>query len=229
MKKILLTLALCCISLSSAFAQRYYDDRTYYDDYSRFERIFRTGTVASYFDLHFGEGIGRGSKGFGGASVAFLYRFSPEFQFGVGGGADYIHALALQGKSGKKNEYDYHGELTVPVFMRGRFLMGDVYSRSALFFLQCDLGYRFGITAYNTGKNDNLFKKIEKCNVTGLFAEPQLGIAPNDFISISLGLPLQRYTKYISDQPVANTDSSVQLKTKDLTFLGAEVHFMVNF
>lgn len=233
MKKIvktLMTMALCCLSVSSAFAQRYYDDRSsafHYDDY------YRSGSVASYLDLHLGEGIGHGAKALGGANVSFLYRFAPEFQFGVGAGVDYIHGLALQGKLDKKNEFDYHGELTVPVFMRGRFMMGEAgYTHSAGFFLQCDLGYRFGISAYNTGKYKefkNLAKNFEHCNVKGFFVEPQLGIAPNDVISISFGFPFQHYTKHISDKPISQTTDDTVLKTKELMFMGADLHFMICF
>lgn len=227
MKRILIAIALCCLTLSSAFAQRYYDDRPYD---SRYERYFRTGTVASYFDLHLGEGIGHGAKGLGGANVSFLYRFAPEFQFGVGAGVDYIHALALQGKSSKKNEYDYHGELTMPVFLRGRFLMGDAgYTSAAAFFIQCDLGYRFGISAYNTGKSKGVIKNIENCNFKGFFVEPQLGVAPNDIISFSLGLPFQRYDKNISSLPVAETTSDKDIKVKSLMSMGVNVHFMISF
>ena len=107
--------------------------------------------------------------------------------------------------------------------------MGDIYSSSAIFFIQCDLGYRFGITAYNTGKKQGIIKKIEKCNATGLYAEPQLGIALNDVVSFSFGVPLQRYTKNISDLPVESTSSSDILKTKTLTYMGINAHFMINF
>lgn len=223
--KTLLVIAVCCISISSAYAQRYYDDRgsrrSYYD---------LTGTVASYLDLHVGEGVGRGAKGIGGANLSFLYRMSPVFQFGVGGGVDYIHALALQGRQNKKNEYDYHGELTLPVFIRGRYLLGDVvYTRGANFFIQGDLGYRFGLSAYNTGKNKGVIKNLEKCNVKGLFIEPQFGIAINDALSVSLGFPFQHYNKIISEVPVEATVADVPLKTKSLMFMGTEFHFMVGF
>lgn len=225
--KILMTIALCCMSLTSALAQRYYDDRGYSS--SRYDYI-RTGTVASYLDLHIGKGIGHGANGMAGANASFLYRFAPEFQFGIGAGVDYIHALSMQGKADKKNEYDYHGELTLPVFMRGRFLMGEAgYTRSASFFIQCDMGYRFGIAAYNTGKNKGLVKNFEKTNVKGFFVEPQFGIAPNETISFSIGLPFQRYNKFISDLPIASTPANAELKSKSLMFMGAQLHFMISF
>lgn len=223
--KTLLAIAVCCFSLSSAYAQRYYDDRgsrrSYYD---------LTGTVASYFDIHLGEGVGRGAKGTGGITAAFLYRMSPVFQFGVGGGVDYIHALALQGKLDKKNEYDYHGELTLPIFMRGRYLLAEAeYARGANFFIQCDLGYRFGLSAYNTGKNEGVFSNLEKCNVKGLFIEPQFGIALNETLSLSLGLPFQHYNKHIYDVPVANITSETSSREKSLMFAGILFHFMIGF
>jgi len=225
--KILLTMAVCCLSLSIAHAQRYSDDRGY--SYGR-NNYIRTGTVASYLDLRVGKGIGHGANGIAGANASFLYRLAPEFQFGVGAGVDYIHALSLQGKADKKKEYDYHGELTLPVFLRGRFLMGEAgYTRSASFFVQCDLGYRFGISAYNTGKNKGLFSNFEKCNVKGLFVEPQIGIAPNDVLSISLGFPFQHYNKFISETSIENTTADANLKTKSLMFMGADLHFMINF
>ena len=221
---IFLTIAVCFLSLSNAYAQRYYDDRG-----SRSSRPDLTGTVASYLDLHVGEGIGRGSKGTGGANVSFLYRFAPEFQFGVGSGLDYIHALARQGKVDNKKDFDYHGELTVPVFLRGRYLLGDVYSRSASFFAQVDLGYRFGISAYNTGKYEKITKNFEKCNVKGFFFEPQIGIAPNETISFSLGFPFQHYTKHISDVSASNTEVTEDFKTKSLMFMALNFHVMIGF
>ena len=223
--KTLLVIAVCCLSISSAHAQRYYEDRvsrrSYYD---------LTGTVASYFDIHIGEGIGRGAKGTGGINVAFLYRMSPFLQFGVGGGVDYIHALALQGKLDKKNEYDYHGELTLPVYMRGRYLLADAgYARGANFFVQFDLGYRFGLSAYNTGKNKGILNNLEKCKAKGLFMEPQFGVALNETLSLSIGLPIQHLNKQISELPVANTTSDTYLKNKSLMYMGANIHFMIGF
>lgn len=223
--KTILVIAVCCISISSAYAQRYYDDRgsrrSYYD---------LTGTVASYLDLHAGQGIGHGAKGIGGANLSFLYRMSPLFQFGVGGGVDYIHGLALQGKLDKKNEYDYHGELTLPVFIRGRYLIGEAgYTSGANFFIQGDLGYRFGLSAYNTGKEKGIIKNLEKCNVKGLFIEPQFGVAINEALSVSLGFPFQHYTKFVSDLPVASTTDETPVKEKSLMFMGAEFHFMIGF
>ena len=223
--KILLAIAICCLSFSSAYAQRYYEDRgsirSYYD---------LSGTVASYFDIHLGEGIGRGAKGTGGINAAFLYRMSPVFQFGVGGGIDYVHALALQGKLNKKNEFDYHGELTLPVFMRGRYLLAEAgYTGGADFFIQFDLGYRFGISAYNTGKNKGVFNNLEKCNVKGLFIEPQFGIDINETLSVSLGLPFQHYNKHIYDIPVADITSEISPRDKSLMFAGVQFHFMVGF
>lgn len=223
--KTLLVIAVCCLSISSAHAQRYYEDRgsrrSYYD---------LTGTVASYLDLHFGQGIGRGAKGIGGADVAFLYRMSPILQFGVGAGVDYIHALALQGKLDKKNEFDYHGELTMPVFIRGRYLLADAgYARGANFFVQCDLGYRFGLSAYNTSKKEGIIKNIEKCNVKGLFFEPQFGVALNETLSLSLGLPVQHYNKLISELPVGATVADVPTKAKSLMFMGTNIRLMIGF
>jgi hypothetical protein len=219
--KTLLLTAICCLFVSSAYAQRYYDDRR--------NEIGRTGSVASYLDLHLGEGVGRGAKAIGGGDFSFLARLSPEFQFGVGIGLDYVHALALQGKLNNKSEYDYHGELTMPLFLRGRYLLGDTYSRGANYFVQCDLGYRFGISAYNTGKEKNLAKNLEKCNVKGFFIEPQFGIAINDIISLSFGLPFQRYTKIISNLPVAETTKDTPTSTKGLMFMGADLHFIIGF
>jgi hypothetical protein len=219
--KTLLLAAACCLFVSNAYAQRYYDDRRVSLD--------RTGSVASYIDFHLGEGIGRGAKAIAGGNLSFLARLSPEFQFGVGMGLDYVHALALQGKLNKEKEYDYHGELTLPLFMRGRYLMGDVYTRGANFFIQCDFGYRFGISAYNTGKNKGVIKNLEKCNVKGLFFEPQLGIAINEIISLSFGLPIQHYNKYISELPIEQITAETNLTAKGLAFMGADLHFMINF
>jgi hypothetical protein len=234
MKKTLLTLltaALCCLSFSNAYAQRYYDDRG-----GRTPAYDRNGTVASYLDLHIGEGVGRGAQGFGGANLAFLYRFSSDFQFGVGSGIDYFHALALQGKKGDKNDFDYHGELTLPLYMRGRYYIGNGgYSLgSANFFFQCDLGYRFGLSAYNTGKNSGVkgvAKNFEHCNVKGFFVEPQVGIALNETISFSFGLPFQHYTKNITTLNIANAYelTDFEPKTKELMFMGVDVHFMIGF
>ena len=238
MKKILTTIlatALCCMTVSSAYAQRYYDDRGRNDRYGYNYNYNRTGTVASYLDLHLGEGVGKGAQAIGGANISFLYRFSPEFQFGVGSGIDYIHALALQGKLNNKNEFDYHGELTLPLFLRGRYLLGDVSSRSqASFFIQCDLGNRFGISAYNTGKNKGvkgLAKNFEHCNVKGFFVEPAIGIAANETLSFAFGLPFQHYTKNIANIPVENAYeiSDMEYKTKSLMFMGAELHLMIGF
>lgn len=219
--KILMVAALLCATLSNSYAQR-----SYYDD--------REGSVASYLDLHLGEGIGRGAQGMGGGNVSFLYRFSPEFQFGVGAGVDYIHALALVGGTGKNKDFDYHGELTLPVFMRGRYAIGGsgYYDDGAQFFLQFDLGYRMGLSAYNTGKNSQIkgvVKNFEKCNVKGLFFEPQIGIAPNRTISFSLGLPFQRYLKNMSPVSVQIVDDNTKIETKNFIFMGADLHFMINF
>ena len=223
--KTFLVIAICCLSISSAYAQRYYEDRG-----SRRSLYDLTGTVASYFDIHLGEGIGRGAKGTGGINVAFLYRMSPLLQFGVGGGVDYIHALALQGKLDKKNEYDYHGELTLPVYMRGRYLLADAgYARGANFFVQFDLGYRFGLSAYNTGKNNGILNNLEKCKAKGLFMEPQFGITLNETLSLSIGLPIQHLNKQISELPVANTTSETSLKNKSLMYMGTNIHFMIGF
>ena len=219
--KFLMAAAVCCLSLSNAFAQR-----PYYDD--------REGTVASYFDLHLGEGVGHGARAIGGANVSFLYRLSPEFQFGVGAGVDYVHALALQGGQNKQKDYDYHGELTLPVFMRGRYALGGsgYYDNGAQFFVQCDLGYRIGLSAYNTGKQSgakNIAKNFENCNVKGLFFEPQIGIAPNRTLSFSFGLPFQRYFKNISPVSVTIVDENTKIDTKSLFFMGADLHVMISF
>ena len=219
--KFLLAAAVCCLSLSNAYAQR-----SYYDD--------REGSVASYLDLHLGEGVGRGAQAIGGANVSFLYRFAPEFQFGIGAGVDYVHALALQGGSGKNKDYDYHGELTLPIFMRGRYALSGTgyYDSGAQFFIQCDLGYRFGLSAYNTGKNSgvkNLAKNFENCNVKGVFLEPQIGIAPNRVLSFSFGLPFQRYFKNLSPVSVTIVDEDTKIDTKTLMFMGADLHVMISF
>lgn len=219
--KLLLLLAACCLSMNSLHAQRFNDD-------------YRDGSVASYIDFHLGEGIGRGAQAIGGVNVSFLYRFSPEFQFGVGGGVDYVHALAIQGGSKKSKDYDYHGELTLPVFMRGRYALGGggYYDRGANFFIQCDLGYRIGLSAYNTGKESGikkLAKNFENCNVKGFFFEPQIGIAPNRTISFSFGLPFQRYFKNASPVSVTIIDEDTKIETKSLMFMGAELHMMISF
>lgn len=219
--KFMLVAALCCLSLSESYAQRYY-----YND--------RESSVASYLDFHLGEGIGHGAKGFGGANISFLYRFSPEFQFGIGGGIDYFHALAIQGGEKKTKDFDYHGELSLPLFMRGRYAIGggDFYNRGAQFFVQFDLGYRVGLSAYNTGKENgikNLYKNFEKTNVKGLFFEPQIGIAASRSISFSLGFPIQRYTKNTSPISVVTITEETPIKSKNLMFMGADLHFMVCF
>ena len=224
--KILLAAAVCCLSFSNAYAQRYSDDRGGSNNGN-------VGTVASYLDLHIGEGVGRGSKGIGGVDLSFLYRFSPEFQFGVGGGLDYYHALALQGKLNNKNEFDYHGELTVPLFLRGRYLLGDTGFSQSTFFFQCDLGYRFGISAYNSGKQSgakNVIKNFEHCNAKGFFVEPQVGIAVNKSISFSFGLPFQHYTKNITTSSIASAyENDVDFNTKSLMFMGVDLRLIIGF
>jgi len=219
--RFLMVAAFCSLSLSNAFAQR-----PYYDD--------RDGSVASYLDLHLGEGVGRGAHAIGGANVSFLYRMSPEFQFGVGAGVDYVHALELQGGSGRNKDYDYHGELTLPVFMRGRYALGGTgyYDSGAQFFVQCDLGYRFGLSAYNTGKESGIkkiAKNFENCNVKGVFFEPQIGIAPNRTLSVSFGLPFQRYFKNTSPVSVTIVDETTKIETQKKIFMGADLHLMINF
>ena len=219
--KLLLLLAACCFSMSSLHAQRFNDD-------------YRDSDVASYIDFHLGEGVGRGAQAIGGINLSFLYRFSPEFQFGVGGGVDYVHALAIQGGSKKNKDYDYHGELSLPIFMRGRYtISGDgYYDRGANFFIQCDLGYRIGLSAYNTGKESGikkLAKNFENCNVKGFFLEPQFGIAPNRTISFSFGLPIQRYFKNTSPVSVTTITEETPIETKSLLFMGADLHFMISF
>ena len=116
--KTLLLTAMCCLLVSNAYAQRYYDDRRH--------EVDRTGTVASYLDLHLGQFMGKGANAIGGGDFSFLARLSPEFQFGVGVGVDYIHALAFQGKENNEKKYDKHGELSLPLFLRGRYLLGDL-------------------------------------------------------------------------------------------------------
>ena len=219
--KLLLLLAACCLSMNSLHAQRYYDD-------------YRDGSIASYIDFHLGEGIGRGAQAIGGVNVSFLYEYSPEFQFGVGGGVDYIHALAIQGGSKKSKDYDYHGELALPIFMRGRYAIAGngYYDRGPNFFIQCDLGYRIGLSAYNTGKESSikkLAKNFEKCNVKGFFFEPQIGIAPNRTISFSFGLPIMHYFKNVSPVSVSIIDEDTKIETKSQLFMGADLHFMINF
>ena len=217
--KILLVSAVLLLSISAANAQsKYYDDRE--------------GTVASFLDFHLGDGIGRGAKGFGGVNASFLYCLSSDLMFGVGAGVDYYHALGLIGGVKKKKDFDYHGELTSAVFMRGRYLInGSDYRRGAHFFVQCDLGYRFGLSAYNSGKESglkNLTKNFEKCNVKGLFFEPQFGLAPNRLLSFSLGLPFQRYIK--NSSPVATSITEEKdITSKNFMFMGADVHVMINF
>ena len=208
--KLLLLLAACCFSMSSLHAQRFNDD-------------YRDSDVASYIDFHLGEGVGRGAQAIGGINLSFLYRFSPEFQFGVGGGVDYVHALAIQGGSKKNKDYDYHGELSLPIFMRGRYaISGDgYYDRGANFFIQCDLGYRIGLSAYNTGKESGikkLAKNFEKCNVKGFRT-----------LSFSFGLPFQRYYKNMSPVSVTVIDEDTKIDTKSLMFMGAELHMMISF
>ena len=219
--KLLLLLAACCFSMSSLHAQRFNDD-------------YRDSDVASYIDFHLGEGVGRGAQAIGGINLSFLYRFSPEFQFGVGGGVDYVHALAIQGGSKKNKDYDYHGELSLPIFMRGRYAISGAgyYDRGANFFIQCDLGYRIGLSAYNTGKESGikkLAKNFEKCNVKGFFFEPQIGIAPNRTLSFSFGLPFQRYYKNMSPVSVTVIDEDTKIDTKSLMFMGADLHMMISF
>lgn len=214
--------AACCLSLSSAFAQQRY----YYDD--------REGSVASYLDLHIGDGLGRGAKGFGGGTVSFLYRFSSDFQFGVGGGVDFYKGLALQGGAKKDKEFDYHGELSIPVFLRGRYALGGggYYDQGAQFFAQCDFGTRIGLSAYNSSKNSGitaLAKNFERCNVKGLFVEPQIGIAPNRTISFALGFPFQRYQRNVSPVSIDQTTKDTEITTKDMMFSGANIHFMICF
>lgn len=218
--KTLLLTAICCLFVSNAYAQRYYDDRRY--------EVDRTGTVASYLDLHLGEGVGKGAKAIGGGNLSFLARLAPEFQFGVGIGLDYIHALALQGKENNDKKYDYHGELSLPLFLRGRYILGDAYSRGANFFVQCDLGYRFGLGSLNSGKDARFIDKFEKNNVKGFFAEPQFGIAINDIISLSFGLPFQHYNKLMSNLPVDQTTTD-DIKAKGQMFMGADLHFIIGF
>ena len=223
----LLVAAVCCLFVSNAYAQRYSDDRGGRSSNSR------TGTVASYLDFHIGEGVGRGSKGFGGVDLSFLYRFSPEFQFGVGSGLDYYHGLALQGKLNNKNEFDYHGELTIPLFMRSRYLLGDTGYSQSTFFFQCDLGYRFGVSAYNSGKTTgakNVIKNFEHCNVKGFFLEPQVGISINETLSVSFGLPFQRYAKNITSSSIASAyETDIDFTTKQLMFMGLDLRLIIGF
>jgi hypothetical protein len=118
--------------------------------------------------------------------------------------------------------------------MRGRYALGGdgYFDRGANFFIQCDLGYRFGISAYNTGKESGikkLAKNFENCNVKGVFFEPQFGIAPNRTISFSFGLPIQRYMKNISPVSVEVIDEDTKIETKSLLFMGADLHFMISF
>lgn len=218
--KTLLLTAICCLFVSSAYAQRYYDDRRH--------EVDRTGTVASYLDLHLGQFMGKGANAIGGGDFSFLARLSPEFQFGVGVGVDYIHALAFQGKENNEKKYDKHGELSLPLFLRGRYLLGDLYSRGANYFIQCDLGYRFGLRAFNSGKNAGLFDKFEKTNVKGFFIEPQFGIAINDVISLSFGLPFQHYNKLISNLPIDQTTAD-DISVKSMMLAGAKLHFIIGF
>lgn len=216
--KFLLAAAVCCLAFSSAYAQRYYDDRS--------------GNVSSYLDLHIGEGVGPGAKGFGGANVSFLYQFSPEFEFGIGGGLDYIHALALMGGAKKAKDYDYHGELSLPLFVRGRYAIGDsgsYYDHGTHFFIQCDMGYRIGLSAYNTGKQSGIRKNFEKTNAKGFFFEPQLGVAPNRVISFSIGFPFQHYFKNTSAVSVTADDVDADFDTKGAMYMGADIHFMISF
>ena len=227
----LLVAAVCCLSISNAYAQRYYDDRDVRDRRAAYDR---TGTVSSYLDIHLGEAMGHAGHAVGGANLSFLYRFSPDFQFGIGSGLDYIQALALQGKgTNNKNEYDYHGELTLPLFLRGRYLLGTNDYSSASFFTQIDFGYRFGISAYNTGKNSgvkNVAKNFEHCNAKGVFLEPQFGVALNETISFSFGVPIQRYLKNVSTVTIDSAyQSEALISTKKALYLGGVLHLILGF
>lgn len=244
MKKLVLTLAaICCLSLGAS-AQRYG-----YADVPA-----RSPMALTQLDLHLGEGLGQGAGIMAGADLAFLHRFSPAFALGAGFGLDYFKALDVMVINNGTKEPEYWGELTLPLFARGRYtfgrrgMVGREYSyRHANYygdrytpregthiFMQYDLGYRFCLTALDF---DDGVSGFTRGNIHGLFFEPQVGVSVGRNASVSIGLPFQGYTKCTSDKAIGPTPSenslpesiSVKYESERKVLVAAVAHLTISW
>lgn len=222
MKRTILLAAVAFLALSAnSSAQAYYD---YQNPNSR---------AVKSVDLHLGTGLSYKANLIAGADFAVLHKFSPSFSLGAGAGVDYIQALKYRTVSTKENQY--WNEVSVPVFARGRYLFGRrgmignyEYGRNSMygqyrevregvhFFVQCDLGYRFCVTAINFDKDQS--DTFEKGNAKGFFLEPQAGISLGRSIDIAVGLPFQGFNKHLIKEAGSAAEASKSL------YAGGMVH-----
>lgn len=223
MKRTILLAAAALLGISIAsYAQPYYE----------YQNPSNSMAVES-IDLHLGTGLSYKANIIAGADFAVLHKFSPSFSLGGGVGVDYIQALKYRTVATKDNQY--WSEVSVPVFARGRYLFGRRgmignydYGRNSMygqyrearegthFFVQCDLGYRFCLTAvdFDEDKSDS----FSKGNSKGFFVEPQAGISLGRNIDIAVGLPFQGFTKNLIKEAGSAAEASKSL------YAGGMVH-----
>ena len=233
--------AACCFALASSAQGRY--DYAYGDGP-------RNPMALTQLDLHLGEGLGQGAGIIAGADLAFLHRFSPSFALGAGFGLDYVKGLDRITVTNGTKEADYWGELTLPLFLRGRYTFGRRgmigrsygYGRSSYYgepynpregthiFMQYDLGYRFGIAAYDFSSEGSA---ISHGNVHGLFFEPQVGVSVGRNASVSIGIPFQGYDKCTNVVTASGSGSeascSSSYSTERRTLVAAVAHLTISW
>lgn len=200
----------------------------------------RDANSVAAVDLHAGKPLGVAGKMVAGADVVFLHKYSPAFSLGVGAGLDYIDALNTLTIEGKEKTPTYNAELSVPVFLRGRYMFGqrgyigrdtrphdNIYRerREGInFFVQADAGYRVSLGALSDG---SMGKSLGKGNIKGIFLEPQAGISIGKGVDISLGLPFQAYNKMVRETSSVIEGVEETVSPKRGLYSGAALHLVI--
>lgn len=225
MKKNILILVACLLPLVASAQSRKYSDNL-------------IGV-----DVHAGNIFGDAGRVQTGADFVFSHKFAPDFALGVGAGLDYINAHDHILKVGKDKEAKYQSELSLPIFLRGRYIFGqqgyygrNVYdkhtSRAAQnthqgwnVFAQVDAGYRMNLGCVS--KNDGSDSGFGSGHVKGFFAEPQFGVSFGRNLDFAVGLPLQAFEKNIIDISNIASSSSVTGVSKNRMYSGLILHLVV--
>lgn len=247
MKRLYLLIMLVCLTIMASAQPRNVrkpdarpGDRQSQRQEIRHDR--RDALTLSSVDIHVGSPLGPAGKAVIGADLVFLHRFSPSVSFGGGFGLDYINALDRKLVENKEKSYEYQSELSLPIFLRGRYMFGQKgyghthhsdymqYNRrreGVNAFAQVDAGYRIGLCSLASQDGAN----FDSANVKGVFAEPQIGLSLGKGLDVSLGVPVQSYQKCELTHNRASSDSSLNavFTTKSGVYTGLTAHLIITW